>query len=267
MNKKLWPDITKNDLATHYQRHGVGLLEELKQRPISLYRCPDGVDKECFWQRNASLNVPGLNVVDVDGRTHYILADKRGLTSLAQLNVVEIHEHNFTLSNTQHPDRLIFDIDPPQGTPFEAVIETAKRIKAKIDVFNLHSYPKTTGGNGLHIVVPIKPYSTFEETRAFCKKISSELIQEYPEIYSDVPSKNKIYLDCLRNDQTATTICPWSPRATPAALVSTILTWENLEKSTPEMFWVLGEKLDDAYREVAGRMHKVLAQMLPSLFN
>lgn len=248
-------------LAAHYQSFSTGLLEELLDHPIALYRCPEGIDKGCFWQRNAALSMPGLKMVDAGGITSYVLSDKRGLTSLAQLYVVEIHVHNFRLG-TDHPDKLIIDIDPPDNKPFSAVIAAAYGLKRILDGYKLNSYPKLTGGGGLHVVVPLSGAPTHEEVKAFSKKICERLVKENPDLYDDVPSRSKIYLDSFRNDPFATTICAWSPRTT--SLVSTVLTWKDLAEAFPNQYKMQSDKLEAAYKAVAGRMHLVLPSALPN---
>jgi len=241
-DKEIAYGVTKQDLSNYYEKIHEKILPELKDRPIITYRCPDGVDKPCFWQRNAVTKLPGLRIVDVDGRNHYIVEDKRGLQSLAQLNVVEIHSYNFTVEDTEHPDRLIFDIDSQEGATWETVSVTAANIRTRLQALDLNAFVKSTGGSGLHVVVPLRPEHSFEEVKAFAKDLCSKLVEEQPELYSLQPGKAPIYLDILRNDKSASTIATWSTRAN--GNVAVPIEWdeitqpvlENIDKAAARSF-------------------------------
>ena len=227
-DKLIFPEVgvTKAKLAAYYEAVADRMLPELKNRPIIVYRCPDGVDKQCFWQRNATQNLPGLEIVDVAGRKHYVVQDKRGLQSLAQLAVVEIHSYNFTTRNPESPDRMILDIDPGEDTTWEDITIAAMRIKEKLDARGLTSFVKSTGGEGIHVVVPLKPVHSFDEVRSLAKAIAEEVATAND--YTLLPHPKKLTIDWLRNDRYVSTIATWSPRATSEGTVSVPLDWNGL---------------------------------------
>lgn len=259
-DKVLFPGagLTKQGLADYYDQVADKMIPEIKNRPLTLLRCPDGVDKKCFFQRNASSGrVPvGLKIVELNGNKHYVLADKRGLASLAQLNVAEIHPWNIRMDKPDNPDRLIFDLDPSEGVPWEQTVECAQRLKTKLEANKLKVFVKVTGSKGVHLVVPIKPSRTVTEVREYAREIAEQLSTEYPDLYTSSPGararKGRIYIDWLRNDLGSTSIAPWSTRAQSNAPVAVPIEWESLSKTLPDSVSTkTASALSDAWRNIA----------------
>lgn len=240
--KLLFPEggITKQGLADYFKSVEDRLVAEIKDRPLTLLRCPDGVDQPCFWQRNASEeNVPrGLRVVCDDRTCRYVLASASGLQSLANLNVVEIHPWNNKVG--ENPDRMIFDLDPSEGLPWERTVKAATDLRAVLQGMGLEPYVRTTGQKGLHVVVPIKPDHEPGVIRELARDIAERMAEEAPDLYTASPNMRsrtgRVYIDWLRNDQGSTSIASWSPRSNSKGTVATPVSWEELPNIKPDMF-------------------------------
>ena len=245
-DKVLYPEqgITKRDLANYMVAVGDWMLPHVAKRPITLVRCPTGRQKKCFYQRHAGSGVPKeLGEIAVPGfeEPYLFVRDVRGLIALVQMGVLEIHPWGATNDRPDRPDRMIFDLDPGEGLAFADVVAAAREVRAMLDSIKLTSFLKTTGGKGLHLVVPIARRYDWQEVKAFARRAADRLAKEKPERYlirmSKAERRGRILIDYLRNDPTSTAIAPYSTRSREGAPVATPLAWEELnEKLDPKAF-------------------------------
>jgi bifunctional non-homologous end joining protein LigD len=241
--KQLYPDdgITKLDLASYYKEIADWILPHVVNRPLSLVRCPNGVGKDSFFQKHPGVGTPAelgeVSLREKSGLVKYsVVKNVQGLISLAQISAVEIHAWGSRIDNVEKPDRLVFDLDPDPGVRWEVVVESARQIHDFLQELGLESFVKTTGGKGLHLVVPIERRHQWDEAKSFCKLVANTIVAVAPELYTANLAKaartDRIFIDYLRNARGATAIVPYSTRARPGATVSVPLSWTEL---TPEI--------------------------------
>ena len=236
-DKVLYPEqgITKSDLADHYVAVAERMLPHVAMRPITMVRCPTGRQKKCFYQRHAGSGVPEqIERVTVPGfdDPYLFIRDLPGLIALVQMGVLEIHPWGVTVERPDRPDRVIFDLDPGEGTGFEAVVAAALDVRARLEALGLESFVKTTGGKGLHVVLPIAPEYPWPEVKGWAKALSERMAADAPDRYltriAKAEREGRIFIDYLRNDPTSTAVAPYSTRARPGAPVAMPLAWEAL---------------------------------------
>ncbi len=226
--------ITKLDLAKYYDKISEYILPYIKNRLISVIRCPNGIEQNCFFQRHENINSEFIHELKIEeNKPDYIyVKDKSGLLALVQFGVVEIHVWESKINKVNQPDQIVFDLDPSPEIEWRDVVEAAADVKLRLDDLNLKSFLKSTGGKGLHIVVPIKPKYDFSEVKKFAKDFASKMEEDNPEKYITNMNKEKrrgkIFIDYLRNDFSATSIAPFSVRALKGSPLALPLAWEEL---------------------------------------
>jgi len=238
--------ITKAILADYYVAVAEVMLPHVARRPLTLVRCPTGQESKCFYQRHAGSGVPGqLKQVKIPGfdEPYLYIEDVSGLVAMVQMGVLEIHPWGVTVDRPVDPDRIIFDLDPGEGPGFDDVIAAAREIRDGLASLGLESFVKTTGGKGLHVVVPIRPGIGWQQAKAFAKDFAEALAAEAPDRFLTRIAKaervGRIFIDYLRNDATSTAIAPYSTRARPGAPVAMPLAWDALRKGLdPRSFTV-----------------------------
>ncbi|MGH7047108.1 MAG: DNA ligase D [Stellaceae bacterium] len=236
--------ITKLDLAHYYAAIGDWALPHLGHRPLSLVRCPNGEGGEQFFQKHAGASVPeAVRRIEIDGENHLALDDLAGLVALVQIGVLEIHPWGSTTDRIETPDRVTFDLDPDIGLPWAQVTAAALEVRDALTGLGLSSFAKTTGGKGLHVVVPLTARLDWEAIKTFSKAVAEQIADQSPQRYTTNQSKRarqgRIYIDYLRNSRGATAIGAYSTRARPGATVATPVFWDEVEAGVrPEGFTV-----------------------------
>lgn len=240
--------ITKLDLARFYTRVNERMLPYLVDRPLTLIRGPDGMSGQRFYARHAGDWTPAeLRQIDIKEGTGsgsaMLVDDLRGLLALAQMNVLEIHPWNSRARDLEHPDRIVLDLDPGPEVPWAEVIAAAQRVRQVLETLDLESFVKTTGGKGLHVVVPLVPGPSWEDTLEFSRLIAQGLARFEPARFSaglaKAPRTHKTFVDYLRNRRGATAVSAYSARAKDTATVSVPLAWDALEGTAgPDAFHV-----------------------------
>lgn len=230
-----WQDagISKRDLAEFYTQVWIWMRPHVAGRPISLLRCPEGTAGQCFFQKHAAAGIvtEHLHQVTEKGAKIISIDDLDGLISLVQAGVLEIHTRGSTIEDRERADRLVFDLDPGPGAGWHDVVAAARDVRARLAKLKLKTFVKTTGGKGLHVVLPVKPAS-WEDAKNFCRAVANAMAADDPVRYTAVVSKskrnNRIFIDYLRNSHDATAVAPYSTRARPGAPVSTPIDWSEL---------------------------------------
>jgi len=226
--------VTKGELAEYYAGIAPFILPDIVRRPLSLMRCPTGIDGECFFQRNPGKGL-GSDIKPFEFRHNQYLyiEDEKGLLEVVQMGAIELHPWGATIDAIDYPDRMIFDLDPAPEVPFEAVKLGAQDLRQRLKRRGLESVLKCTGGKGLHVTVPLAAKDKWPEVKAYAASVAEEMVAAAPEAYIATMSKakraGKIFIDYFRNDYTATAIAAYGVRARPGAPVALPLEWKELE--------------------------------------
>jgi bifunctional non-homologous end joining protein LigD len=241
-DKVLYPDakLTKRDLASYYAAIGEWMLPHLRDRPLTLLRCPNGWEKPCFYQKNADdstgesisrVQIPGSD----GGASLYMMANSvTAIVALLQMGVLEIHPWGSRADSLGTPDRIIFDLDPEETVPWKKIKEAVLVIRTLLENIGLTPFLKTTGGKGLHVVVPIRPNVGWQQAKGFTQAIAELLERTFPDRFTSkllkVSRRDRIFIDYLRNAEGATAVGAYSTRARANAPVSTPIEWDELSR-------------------------------------
>jgi bifunctional non-homologous end joining protein LigD len=239
-DKVFYPETktTKHDVAEYYEFAAQWMLPHVINRPLALVRCPQGRSSKCFFQRNWSSTLPkAVNQVDVsDGKkkeVHVGVHDLSGVVSLVQIGVLEVHTWNCRSKDIEHPDQLIFDLDPGPDLKWQRVIEAAQMLHVTLEKLDLPVYLKTSGGKGLHLTIPIVPNIDWDQAKSFCEAIAKDLVRQSDLFVANMRKDlrgGKVYIDYHRNGRGATAVAPYSTRARTGAPVSMPISWKELGK-------------------------------------
>jgi len=278
-DKVLYPEdgITKAQLAGYYARVADWILPHIEDRPLTLVRCPAGYKKQCFYQKHAEKGMPdALGRITIAEKrqkiTYATVKDVEGLLSLVHMNVLEIHIWGSRTDNIERPDRLVFDLDPDEGLPWKRVIESARQLRAFFEELDLVSFVKTTGGKGLHLVLPIERRTGWDDAKEICRAIAEAVTRADPDRYTTNMSKaargGRIFIDYLRNGRGATSIGAYSTRARAGCPVSTPISWEELATLKSASQFTLAnvpDRLDKLKRDPWQDIGKVKQSLAKSL--
>ena len=229
---------TKIDLVRYYGEIAPHILPHLAGRPVALVRGPKGVAGELFFQKHAdTLQIPGIRELDPKlwpGHPAMLeIATREALVGAAQMNMIELHTWNSTVKAIDKPDRMIFDLDPGEGITWAQLVEATQLTRKMLDMLGLASFLKTSGGKGLHIVVPLTPRLGYDEVKDFSQSVVVHLARTLPSLFvAKSGARNRvgrIFVDYLRNGNGATTACAFSARARPGLGVSVPLKWSELK--------------------------------------
>jgi bifunctional non-homologous end joining protein LigD len=247
-DRVLYPDqgLTKADLALYYAHVARFMLPHLVGRPLTLVRCPEGAGKQCFFQKHPKADTPEaiarVPIAEKKGKQDYMVVhDAEGLIGLVQVGALEIHTWASRVPDVEKPDQLVFDLDPDEGLPWTEVVTAATTLRARLDELGLTAFVKTTGGKGLHLVVPVEPDTPWDGVKAFTKSVVDAMVRDEPRKYvatmTKEKRKGKIFLDYFRNTRGATSVCAYSTRARSGAPVSLPIAWDELTpKARPGPF-------------------------------
>jgi bifunctional non-homologous end joining protein LigD len=247
-DRLIYPDlgISKIQLARYYEEIGDWIVPHVAGRPLTLVHCPAGLAAPCIFLKHGKTWGPSaLRRVKIQEKTkigEYLVADStEAVVSLAQMGIVEIHTWNSTVEDIDRPNRIVWDLDPGPAVTWKQVVKAAGLLRDVLKTLGLTSWVKTTGGRGLHVIVPITPARDVAKCLEFSRDVSEAITRTDPQLYTTTFAKlgreHKILIDYLRNNRTNTSICALSPRARAGATVSMPLDWTDLTAS-PER-WTL----------------------------
>jgi len=230
--------LTKQALARYYESVGEWILPELKNRPLSMVRCPQGPDEGCFYQKHIdkawSDEIERVRIPESDGEGIYAVANSAAaVVALVQKGVIELHVWGATTRDLDKPDRMIFDLDPDEAVPWREVMAAARATRARLEDVGLESFVKTSGGKGLHVAVPLAPRHDWDEVKEFSRAVAEAMAGDDPGLFTAKMAKKertrRIFIDYLRNGAGATAVAAYAVRARKGAPVSTPLHWDELQ--------------------------------------
>ena len=265
----VYPDAgyTKQQVFDYYLAAADRILDDIGGRLLSVVRCPDGIGGAHFFQKHAG---PGFGASvrrhtiaenDGDEAAYFFIDDVAGLMNLVQMNALEFHPWGSRVDALEQPDRMVFDLDPDTSIAWSDIKAAARDVRARLAQVGLDSYPRLSGGKGVHVVVPIQPQADWAQVRHFCEAFADAMAQHNPARYVATMSKAKragrIFIDWLRNGRGATAIAGWSLRARPGAPAAMPLTWEQFARvSRPDRYTLK----DAAQRELPAFIPTMIAQ-------
>ncbi|MEP7096076.1 MAG: DNA ligase D [Dokdonella sp.] len=274
----VFPDagISKADVARYYRAISKWLLPEITERPLSVVRCPDGVNAQCFFQKHAGKgwgpDIHGIDVHDKTSREKYLYIDsEKGLLELVQMNVLEFHPWGARNGSLDRADRIVFDLDPHASVAWSQVSAGARTLRKHLESIGLSSYVRTSGGKGLHVVVPLNPPAPWEEVKTFAHAVASALATLEPGKFTDTAGEKnrvgKIFIDWLRNGRGSTSVASYSLRARPTAGVAMPLAWGALARIKSGDAFTIGNALRRIQRRAADPWADIdsLRQSLPDI--
>jgi len=275
-DRVVYPDAgyTKQEVYDYYLDVADRLLTEIGGRLLSIVRCPGGIAGQHFFQKHAG---PGFGEAvhrhtirenDGDEATYFYVDDVAGVMNLVQMNAIEMHPWGSRVETLEQPDRMVFDLDPDEAIGWNDIKAAARDVRDRLEQLGLPSYPRLSGGKGVHVVVPLRPQADWEKVRRFCEAFADAMAAGQPERYvatmSKAKRKGRIFIDWLRNGRGATSVGGWSLRARKGAPVAMPITWEELARTRRPDRFNLRNGADGTLPELVTRL-VANAPVLPSL--
>ncbi|WP_144153691.1 DNA ligase D [Paraburkholderia sp. BCC1885] len=250
----------KLDLVKYYESVEKWLLPHLQDRPVSLVRAPEGVGGELFFQKHSQkLSIPNVTQhagLDAGHPPLITIESLKALIGAAQMGTIELHTWNALASNIEKPDRMVFDLDPDPALGWDRMIEAAHLTRTLLEELGLVSFCKTSGGKGLHVVVPLAKHAGWDEVKAFSQAVAQHMAATLPKHFAAKMGpqnrKRKIFVDYLRNNRGSSTVAAFSARARPGLGVSVPIAWDELESTTAGDQWTvanLHERLESLHED------------------
>jgi bifunctional non-homologous end joining protein LigD len=241
-DKILYPDqgLTKRELAQYLEGVAKHMLPFAARHPLSLVRCPDGINDKCFFQKHLSASMPkSFKTVSIreknGGKADYLyVEDVAGIVGAAQIGALELHVWGAPNDDLEHPDRLVFDLDPDESVPFAEVKAAAGDLRSVLEAAGLQSFAMITGGKGIHVIAPLDGSNDWEEVKSFAAGLARSFAERDPARFiataSKAKRKGRTFIDWLRNERGATAILPYSTRARKGAPVAVPVGWSELSR-------------------------------------
>lgn len=235
-------EISKLDLVIYYEKVAARMLKYVEGRLISVVRCNKGIKSSCFFKKHPLNKKDGIKIKTIKNSEgekddYYFISNKKGLIYEAQLGTIEFHIWGSRQERLEHPDMMVFDLDPDEGMNIEQVRQGVRDLKKVLDKLGLKSFLKTSGGKGYHVVVPFKSAPNWKKFHDFAKNVAKYMESQWPDRYTSnvrkSKRKGKIFIDWIRNGRGATSVAPYSLRARPGAKVSMPISWKELETVEP----------------------------------
>ncbi|WP_407524441.1 non-homologous end-joining DNA ligase [Methylobacterium oryzisoli] len=253
--------VSKRELVAYYENVSAVMLPHIAGRPLTLIRCPRGVDAPCFVQQHAAPGLPEairtVSLTEASGETgaHLYVDDLAGILACVQLGALELHGWGARASALEEPDRLVFDLDPDPSVPFRAVVDAALLIRDHLLEDGLTSWPMLSGGKGVHVVVPLTG-ATWPAASAWAKRLAQSLEKQAPDRFTSAMAKaeraGRIFIDYLRNERGATAVMPYSTRAKAGASISMPLSWEELARAPSAQAYTVHDVLTNGLPQMPG---------------
>ena len=265
--------VTKGELAEYHSAVAPFMLPHIARHPLSLLRCPAGIDGECFFQCNPGRGL-GADVKPFEFKNkgkkyeYFFIEDEKGLVEVIQMGAIELHPWGASVDAIDYPDRMIFDLDPSPDLPFEAVKLAAQDLRQRLQRKGLESTLKCTGGKGLHVTVPLAGKDKWPAVKSFAGSLAEEMVAAAPDAYVATMSKakrtSKIFIDYFRNDYTATAIADYGVRARPGMPVALVLDWKELKALKSASQFTMKDVLQRLRNRKPESVSKEKRQVLPA---
>jgi bifunctional non-homologous end joining protein LigD len=272
--------FTKLDVAEYYAAIAKVMLPHVANRPLSLVRCPDGVGPACFFQKHAGAGLPEQiqehEIGNGKADSVLIIDSPEGLVALVQRGVLEVHVWGSHLDHVEQPDLVVLDFDPDPSVKWKTVVRAGLDMRDELEEVGLKSFVKTTGGKGLHVVIPVKPALDWDGIKQFSKTIAGAFAARDPDAFlikmSKTARKGRIFIDYLRNGRGATAVAPYSTRARPGATIATPLSWKELQDGAePGDFTMttvpkrIGKGFKDPWKGMTAVKQQITVKMIEAL--